>query len=233
MLFKSILGILICLTLFACYSSDHKVPQFKNIEIVIDGLDQDSIWTEAKTIDNFSCPWTNDSIQLTKFKILTDSQYLYFHYTAFDKQIICYNHPKNHKAVIDSDRIELFFNINEKMNPYYGLEMDACGRVMPFKGVHYRKVNYQWAWPGLKKEDISSDKFPDGYTVEGKLSLDTLRALQVLKNRTLNIGLFRGDYAAGHNGQEVLWHTWKDPMTEKPDFHVASAIGKMILSTQD
>jgi hypothetical protein len=49
---------------------------------------------------------------------------------------------KNDKLeVVNSERVEIFFRKDEALTPYYGLELDANGRVLDYEAEYHRKFN--------------------------------------------------------------------------------------------
>jgi hypothetical protein len=114
------------------------------------------------------------------------------------------------------------------MNPYYCLELDPRARVLVYEATYYRNTNFEWNWPEGQLEVLSSST-PDGYIVEARISIQSLMTLGILKDdRSIDAGLFRGDFfSITNNTPEVKWISWVHPDSEKPDFHIPSAFGKL------
>ena len=135
------------------------------------------------------------------------------------------------KDVVESDRVEIFFKADDKMNPYYALELDALGRVLDTEGKFYRDIDFDWTWPeGHLKVKANTDQ--EGYTVEGSISFESLRKLGMYKDdKILNAGLYRGEYGTTESSGKVQtkWISWVIPKSEKPDFHIPSSFGVLKL----
>ena len=128
----------------------------------------------------------------------------------------------NHKLeVIHSERVEIFFRSDEKLNPYYCLEMDPNGRVLDYEATHYRNFNRDWQWPD--DLEIQTKIESDKYILTGKIKLKTLEDLKLLQGNQIQAGLYRGHCSALEGKKATLkWISWVDSKTPEPDFHVAS-----------
>jgi len=126
--------------------------------------------------------------------------------------------------------VEIFFRVNSSLNPYYCLEMDPLGRILDYKAVYYRQFDYEWKWPGKNQIMVHAIRTDPGYCVEGWLTLDSLRKLSLLQKNTLQTGLFRGQ-CMGQIGEkrQFRWISWIHPDSEKPDFHIPSSFGIILL----
>ncbi len=94
--------------------------------------------------------------------------------------------------------------------------------------MFYRKFDYTWSWPNghlFTKGCINTD----GYRVDVKISLESLKALDLIHKNIIQIGIYRGDCISLPNEKQknadIKWITWVDPNTETPDFHVPSSFG--------
>jgi hypothetical protein len=126
--------------------------------------------------------------------------------------------------VVHSERIELFFRANEKMQPYYCLEIDPHGRILDYKAKLYREFDKSWQWPdSLSIKALIED---ENYTVQGVISLLVLKQLGLINNGQIEIGLYRGHCTKlNGNNASIKWISWVDPKTKRPDFHVPSSFG--------
>jgi hypothetical protein len=226
----------ILLSLSCMQISPLKVYEVKRLNasvLTIDGQGSDPAWQEANLLTDFSYPWREDEAPATHFRALWDEAYLYFLYRANDPQII----TKMDTALslelqaVNSDRVEIFFKADDEMNPYYSLEMDALGRVLDTEGRFYREIDMDWNWPEGELTVMAS-RDEEGYWLEGKVSFASLQQLGMMKpgGREIQAGLYRGEYlqdAAGN--REVRWISWVQPDAEKPDFHIPSSFGLLVL----
>ena len=205
----------------------YQVKKIPDHQQLIDGKGTASLWTFANLLTQFSYPWNDGLPPTTQFRALRDSTFLYFIYHAMDAGIS--QKATLSRPVIDADRVEIFFKRADDMNPYYSLEMDALGRVLSTKNRFYRNIDMNWKWPAGHFELMASMN-ETGYVVEGKISLDSLRQLNLLDGNIIKAGLFRGEYFYGKNGiEEVKWISWVKPDSTVPDFHIASAFGVLEL----
>lgn len=200
----------------------HKVDQ--PIDISGRGLDQ--AWEKAEELSDFSYPWRKESAPSTRFKALWDDTHFYFLYHAEDSDILFKQELWGEQEVVNSDRVEIFFKADDKMHPYYSLEMDALARVLDTEGRYHRNIDFDWSWPkGELILQASMNK--QGYIVEGKISFASLRALGMYKDdHILKAGLYRGEYTIGAEKEPVVkWISWVHPDSETPDFHIPSSFG--------
>lgn len=221
----------IMLSVVAFPHQEAKVYDVKSTETSFDitGDGAHMAWEQAALLTDFSLPWREELAQPTSFRALWTESHFYFLYNVIDLEIITPGDPDDPRGVLPSDRIEIFFKVNEGMDPYYCLEMDPIGRIFDYEGHYYRNSNFDWKWPEGQLE-VKTSKAKDGYIVEGKIGLESLKKLGILKDRELSVGLFRGDqYTTVKNKKDVKWISWVHPNTDHADFHVPSAFGQLIL----
>lgn len=194
----------------------------------INGKGDHSVWNKATIINDFSSPWTSTKPSKTEFKALWDENYLYFCFKIEDTSIHIDKTDNSFKSINVSDRVELFFRNNASLNPYYCLEIDPCSRIMDFKALPEKEFDFNWCWP--KKDLVVKSNISDkGYVVEGKISINSLKKLNLIINHKIETGIFRAKYYLQNNGYEPEWITWIDPKTETPNFHTASSFGELVL----
>ena len=168
------------------------------------------------------------------FRALWDDARFYFRFDVQTPRALTYVQDNNKMEVVDSDRVEIFFRSDERLNPYYCLEMDPLGRVLDYRAHFYRKFDYEWQWPGINPLEIHSDFTRSGYTVEGSITMESLRKLNLLTNNELQIGLFRGECLKVLDPKSSFdWISWVKPDSNRPDFHIPSSFGVVNLVTSD
>ena len=124
---------------------------------------------------------------------------------------------------------EIFFRIDEKLNPYYCLEIDPLGRVLDYRGNFHRKFDRDWSWPE-KGLQVKTHRSEDGYTLELAIAKASLEQLGLLRSHTLQAGLYRADCFPGKNGpRDFKWISWIRPESPSPDFHIPSSFGELRL----
>jgi hypothetical protein len=209
----------------------NKVYQVKKIteEITITGKGDNALWEKADVLTDFTYPWETEKPPRTSFKALHSNEWLYCLYEVEDASIKIYVDTNEKREAVRSDRTEIFFKKDDRMSPYYCLEIDPLARVFDCKGEHYRKLDTNWSWPAgqlLVKANLRKD----GYTIEIAISKSSLKDLELLNDKTLLAGLFRAD-CVELKGKEAdfRWISWVKPVSETPDFHIASAFGKLML----
>lgn len=185
-------------------------------------------WDKVKSINDFTYPWRKDAPPSTSFAAYYDDSYLHFRFVAKGPKPLVYVKDNNKLEVIQSERVEIFFREDEKMNPYYVLEMDPHGRVLDYKAKHYREFERSWSWP--ESLDIKTEIVEDGYTLQGKFSLSLLKEFELLRNNQIQIGLYRGHCVHLENNKGTIqWISWIDPKSPEPDFHVPTSFGTLTL----
>ena len=169
-----------------CNMDNLKKYQVKKTEqaIQITGNGSDPAWANAVELTDFTYPWREENAPKTSFKALWDKDKLYFLYWAEDSNIIAKQDSMGEQDVVNSDRVEIFFKADDKMDPYYSLEMDALGRVLDTEGRYYRNVDFDWTWPDgeLILKAVIED---NGYWVEGSISFNSLQQLGVYKENKI------------------------------------------------
>lgn len=188
-----------------------------------------SAWNKANALSDFSYPWENGIAPATSFKALWNGQWLYCRYEVKDDSILVLVKKNDKLETGASDRVEIFFNINDSMRPYYCLEMDANGRLLDYSANYYRKMNYSWQWPKDQLK-VKALRTSTGYIVEAAISIQSLKDLGLLQNNRLHAGLFRAECKGFINNRaDLRWISWIKPSSQQPDFHIPSAFGTLIL----
>ncbi|MGM5468971.1 sugar-binding protein [Flavobacteriaceae bacterium LMO-SS05] len=195
----------------------------------VTGKGDDKLWEKALELIDFCSPWEDIKKTETKFEALWDGEYLFFCFQVLDDTIHIDTSDEGYNSINVSDRVELFFRSNASLNPYYCLEIDPTPRVMDFKAYPDRNFDFNWNWP---QEDlmVKSNSNAKGFSVEGKISIASLKKLNLIHGNTIETGIFRAKY---YKTKETLynpiWLTWVNPKTEIPNFHMASAFGVLKL----
>ena len=219
----------IILTLYPGNMKSYEV-RYATQPLSITGTGDDQRWSQAPVMTDFSAPWNEGPVPHTQFQALCDEDNFYFLFQAADENIIAPGDPDDKRGVLPSDRVEIFFKSNSAMDPYYCLEMDPRGRVLDYIARYYRNVDFDWEWPDQDLIVMASQS-EDRYVVEGRITLKSLREMGILKDNRIKAGLFRGDfYPVEGKENEVNWISWVRPDSEKPDFHIPSAFGEMVLT---
>lgn len=186
-------------------------------------------WESAIVLKDFSYPWEDDNPPELSFRALYDADKFYFKYEVEDALVLTYVDTNDKMEVVNSERVEIFFQVDDKLETYYCLEMDPLARVLDYKAAHYRNMTFDWEWPD-KELVVATKKTANGYELEGSITLQSLRDLGILKGNTIHAGLYRGECVKLEGDKAILrWISWVDPKTPEPDFHVASSFGKFIL----
>ncbi|OXA78196.1 Carbohydrate family 9 binding domain-like [Flavobacterium aquidurense] len=188
-----------------------------------------SSWKKANCLTDFSSPWKEDAISKIEFRALWDLENLYFKFIVFDTDIYIDEKDNSFDSIGNSDRVELFFRKNEAIDPYYCLEMDTSARIMDFKAKPNKDFDFKWKWP---KEDLKviSLKDKNSFTVEGRISIASLKELNLIQNNIIEAGVYRAKFSLAENLQyDATWISWVNPNTPEPNFHIASSFGKFIL----
>lgn len=193
--------------------------------IKLSGAGDDPQWNEAAALSDFSFPWETDAPQKTTFKGLHNESLFYGLFEIDDNHISIFEDKDGKLDVVSSSRAEIFFKADDRLEPYYCLEIDPKCRVLDYEGHYYRNFNFDWSWPdnGLT---VKTSMKRTRYTVEFAITKNSLRNLGLLKDNRLQAGLFRADCKLGCNGERVFkWVSWLQPNAKTPDFHIPSAFG--------
>jgi hypothetical protein len=201
-------------------------------QLTVEGRIMNPIWEQANINSDFTFPWEDEEAPKTTFRALCDNENLYFRFDVQDDNVLTHVREDHKMEVVDSDRVEIFFRQDDKLNPYYCLEMDARGRVLDYMTKYYRDFDYEWQWPQINSLSIKASEKKGGYVVEGFISLDSLKELGLLKNNQLEAGLYRGycmNLPEENKAANLRWISWVKPDSDKPDFHMPSSFGKLVL----
>jgi hypothetical protein len=195
----------------------------------ITGRGDHKAWNKANILTDFSYPWEAEKAPATSFSALWDGEWLYCLYHVKDDSVITLVKKNDKIEVGASDRVEIFMTRDVAMTPYYCLEMDATARVLDYRASYYRKMDYTWQWPH-KQFIIKTAARKDGYIVEIAISIKSLKDLELLQNKQIRAGLFRAECKSIRNGKaDLRWISWIKPNSAKPDFHIPSAFGVLVL----
>ena len=196
-------------------------------KITIDGESKESSWDKAIELTKFDNYWSTDVMPKTSFRGLYDAHFFYFLYEVVDEDIVLVDKPEigEEDQAVRSDRIEIFIRNKDLCKDYYSLEMDAKARVFDSKADFTKSygIDREWDWPEGHLELKSS--FTDhGYIVEGRISMTSLKELDLLDGNIIYAGLYRGNYTSLEGEKpSVDWISWVKP--EKLNFHIPSSFG--------
>lgn len=185
----------------------------------------EAVWQQAEVLTDFIYPWEKETPPKTDFRALWSDDTLYFRFIADDKDIQLGDNADKDQAVLDSDRVELFFATGPELKPYYTAEMDPKGRTFDAKANYYREVDPSWNWETLQ---TVGEMTPNGYVLTGKIDLDEFTRLNLWQDKdkqTLMCAILRGEFSKGEEKQVRKWISWIKPDSVKPDFHIPSAFG--------
>jgi hypothetical protein len=188
-------------------------------------MNNDDFWKKSIPLTAFTFPWEEEFPPAMIFRAQYDTKNLYFRFDVIDSDIIVNTNSSDKMAVLDSDRVEIFFRSDERMKPYYCLEMDPKGRVLDYKAEFKRNFDFKWRWEGLV---VRSEYTLNGYRVWGCIPLSALESMKLLNDHTLQVGIFRGKCIIPEgNDVDFKWISWVKPESELPDFHIPSAFGEL------
>ena len=198
-------------------------------QLNITGKGDDRLWEEAMILTDFCSPWDAEKPLKIEFKALWDNVNLFFCFTVFDSEVHVDKKDDSIDSIGNSDRVELFFRPDASLNPYYCLEIDPSPRVMDFIAYPDRNFNFDWNWP---KEDLVVKSFikDSSFTVEGAISIESLKRFDLIKDNKIETGIFRAKYAKKDGvNYEPTWISWVNPNTETPNFHTPTSFGELNL----
>jgi hypothetical protein len=208
----------------------YKVNRIGENAIKITGKGDSPLWENADVLDQFISPWNSETTPEIKFRALWDGASLFFCFKVYDSIVHINQEDDTIYSIGESDRVELFFRKDKNLNPYYCLEIDPSARVMDFKAHPDKKFDFDWNWPEEDLE-VKSHIGENYFTVEGAISIDSLKALELVENGKIETGIFRAKYVKreGKNSLEPTWITWINPNTNSPNFHISDSFGELQL----
>ncbi|MEO5977773.1 MAG: carbohydrate-binding family 9-like protein [Chryseolinea sp.] len=186
-------------------------------------------WDRAAGLTSFSYPWDSGEPPSTMFKALHSKDWIFFQYAVKDDNIQILVNVNDKIEVIGSDRVEIFFRTDDKLAPYYCLEIDPLGRILDYKAKFHRQFDMTWSWPeGHLIAKAERDHC--GYTVEVAISKESLINLGLLKKNKIEAGIFRANCTTtAGDTDHMKWISWLKPDSPTPDFHLPSAFGVLLL----
>ena len=191
----------------------------------INGRGTNPYWKKARKLEDFCSPWKRMDQLITAFYSLWDSEHLFFLFKVKDDQLDIDKKRHGLDSINHSDRVELFFRTDARLDPYYCLEIDATSRIMDFKAYPNKLFDFDWNWPEDALE-VKSSINKQGFIVEGKIALSSLRDLNLIHNNRMEVGVFRAKYTLIEKSEaEPTWISWINPETSTPSFHTASSFG--------
>jgi len=203
----------------------YSVRSIGDQEITVNGRGDNQLWNSAVELTDFIYPWETDEPPFTSFKALHSKDWLYCLYKVKDDNINVHVKTNEKSEVVSSDRVEIFFRKDEKMSPYYGLELDPNARVFDYEAKYHRKFNSNWTWPAGQLI-VKANKVQDGYTVEVAISKKSLKQLKLIKGNSIEAGIYRGDcIQITEDNSKIKWISWVRPDSPTPNFHIPSSFG--------
>lgn len=197
---------------------------------VIDGVANKGEWISAQALTDFTFPWRDTPAPATTFKAVWNADALYFQYAVTDANVAIGTDPE--RAILDSDRVEIFLAKDANLSRYYTMEIDPKARVFSAEASYdmankkRASLDSNWTWKGLETKASLTD---NGYVVEGKLPLQTLTDLSLWQNKQqtqLLCALMRAEFTQQADGKlDMGWMTWVDPKTPTPNFHNPQTFG--------
>ncbi|EMT6575575.1 TPA: carbohydrate-binding family 9-like protein [Providencia rettgeri] len=206
-------------------AKEYQINHTNQLKSLNDATKSTEVWEQAEVLTDFTYPWEKETAPKTDFRALWSDDALYFRFIADDKDIQLGDNQDKDQAVLDSDRVELFFTTSPELKPYYTAEMDPKGRTFDAKANYYREVDPSWNWETLQ---TVGEITPNGYVLTGKIDLDEFTKLNLWQDadkQTLMCAILRGEFSAGEPKQVRKWISWIKPDSVKPDFHIPSAFG--------
>ncbi len=217
--------------------------------IAIDGQADEPHWTRAEPVRDFRFPWKTEPAPRTEFRALCDADHLYFAFLIEDADIVVLDHFSDEADAVLEDRAEIYLSLDDRMARYFCLEIDSRGRAFDYSASHYRKFDPGWKLEGLV---TAAQTHEDGYTVEGRIPLNSLEALGFPRLRPgtkILWGIYRAEFSHDRTGNAAPapttihnlgrathgpppienWISWVDPKTPEPDFHVPSSLGWLMV----
>jgi hypothetical protein len=190
------------------------------------------VWEGVEGLQDFRFPWEGRDGLPTEFRACWDEGGLDFRFWCGEDKLVLGEGVDEAERARGSCRAEIFLAGSAELLPYYGFEMSPAGDLLSFRGRPYRQFEEGWRCEGLSWRGWVEG---DGYVVEGRLEAALLAGLGLGEESRLRdgvrclMGLFRAAYRREEGRVVPGWMSWVDPETARPDFHVASAFGELVL----
>lgn len=207
----------------------YNVRRISGEEFVVNGKGDNPEWKNAIELSDFVYPWENRKATSMVFRALHSKDWVYLLYDVKDDNIQIYVKTNDKSEVASSERVEIFFRKDDRLSPYYGLELDPLARVLDYQADYHRKFNSNWTWPAGKLI-VRSNRTKHGYTVEVAVNKESLKSLGLLTDAKIEAGIFRAECDDVNGSEEKMkWISWMKPESTTPDFHIPSAFGTLLL----
>jgi hypothetical protein len=208
---------------------NYNVKQIDVNQLKINGEANHPLWEKAISLKDFCSPWDDKKLKKIEFRALWDKEYLFCSFKVDDNKVHIDTTDNTKNSINNSDRVELFFRANERLNPYYCLEIDPSSRIMDFKAKLNKEFDFKWNW-SQKDILIKSEIQKDFFTIEVAISLASLTHLGLIKEGSIQTGIYRAKYSKQENGSYLpTWITWVNPNTETQNFHTPTSFGQLNL----
>ncbi len=227
----------------------YRVRRVATPKIVLDGLPDETGWGPAAVETGFTFPWKKMPAPRTEFRAICDATHLYLSWRVRDADVVLRDALRDERGVEGEDRVEIFLSRDGGMRDYFCAEIDPPGRVLDYRSAHYRRFDYAWNWPGLEARGIRTQ---DGYSVEARIPLTGLERLgfpSLRAGQKLHCGLYRAEFSHPRSSGSAAttqsaqrgspggtpvenWISWRDPRTDRPDFHVPSSLGLLVIDPE-
>lgn len=204
---------------------NYNVNRIEKNTLQINGLGNNPLWDKAEIINDFISPWDATKLGKIELRALWDLDNIYFCFIVYDANVYIDAKDDSIDSINSSDRVEIFFRTDVALNPYYCLEIDPTPRIMDFIAYPNKKFDFDWNWP--ENDLIVKSVIKENYfVVELAITIQSLKKFNLIKNNTIEAGLYRAKYKKQENKQfEPTWISWVNPNTVTPNFHVASSFG--------
>lgn len=120
-------------------------------------------WEKVNPLNDFQYPWIKDKTPEMSFRECWNNAFFFFQFDVVDENVHVFHDTDKKDEVEMSDRVEIFFKINDNLSPYYCLEMYPDGRIFDYEGQNYRDFNKLWRWPKgqlkIEAEKTKEDTF--------------------------------------------------------------------------
>ncbi|MEM9142685.1 MAG: sugar-binding protein [Bacteroidota bacterium] len=211
----------------------YKVAAIREGALNISGYGNTPQWKKASILSDFHTSWDYGEKDPLTVKALWDGTFLYFRIEVENTRAYL-DSPLHHcKDIGTLDRVELFFRSNPTSR-YYGIEIHAKTSTTNFKTIAFphTKFDFDWNWP--ENEILTQSKVTDyGYTVEGRISMKSLKELYLIQNEMLQVGIYRIHYIQkAHFDYWPVGTTWVQPKSKTSDFHLPSSFGIFLLDKE-
>ena len=121
-------------------------------------------WESAAVLRDFRFPWEMRPAPATEFRALHDGTQVHFRFDCDDMDLVLAAGDARER-VLGSDRVELFFAADARLDPYHCFEMEPRGGVLAYRVGDDGSVTKLEAWSDGTAASVAGTSTTQRYVV--------------------------------------------------------------------